>query len=48
MEEDMQIKYVAKISSQGDNFVVWIPKEYHDQVKKMKGKQVKITIDDEI
>jgi antitoxin component of MazEF toxin-antitoxin module len=48
MESDMQIKYVAKISSQGENFIVWIPKEYHDQVKKMKGKQVKITIDDEI
>lgn len=44
----MQIKYVAKISSQGDNLIVWIPKEFHDTARKMKGKQVKITIDDEI
>jgi hypothetical protein len=44
----MQIRYVAKISSQGENLIIWIPKEHHDSAKKMKGKQVKITIDDEI
>jgi hypothetical protein len=47
VEQMTELKYVAKISSQGDNFVVWIPKEYHDQVRKMKGKQVFITITDE-
>lgn len=43
----MQIKYVAKISSQGENYVLWIPKEFHKQVEKLKGKQVRVVIDDE-
>ena len=45
--EVTEIKYIAKISTQGDNLIVWIPKEYHDQAKKMKGKQVLISISDE-
>jgi hypothetical protein len=42
-----ELKYIAKISTQGENLIVWIPKEYHDQARKMKGKQVLITISDE-
>lgn len=41
-------KVRANISSQGENFVSWIPKECHDKIKKMKGKQVRVTTDDEI
>ena len=42
-----EIKYIAKISSQGKNFVVWIPLDYHEHAKKMKGKQVLIKICDD-
>jgi hypothetical protein len=46
-ERMAEIKYVAKISSQGANYVVWIPKDFKEQAKKMKGKQVLITITDD-
>jgi len=47
--EPVQIKYVAKITKQGDNFVLWIPKEHVKQAEKIhkEGKQVRIVIDDE-
>lgn len=43
-----QVKFVGKVSSMGDKMIVVIPKDFHESTKKMKGKQVKITIDDEI
>jgi len=33
---------------QGNNLIVWIPKEFHKDAKQLKGKQVRIVIDDEI
>jgi hypothetical protein len=48
VEKEMtELKYIAKVSTQGKNFIVWIPKEYHEQARKMKDKQVLITISDE-
>lgn len=41
------VRFVGKISSMGDKLIVVIPKEFHDQVKKLKGKQVRVVIDDE-
>lgn len=41
------VKFVGKISSMGDKLIVVIPKEYHGEVKKLKGKQVRVVIDDE-
>jgi hypothetical protein len=45
--EMTELKYIAKVATQGDAFIVWIPKAYHEQAKKMKGKQVLVTISDE-
>ncbi len=42
------MKFVGKISSMGGNLIVWIPKEFHNEANKLKGKQVRIRIDDEI
>jgi hypothetical protein len=41
-----QLKFVGRISSQGENLIIWIPKEYHRHAKSLKGRQVKIVIDD--
>jgi hypothetical protein len=43
-----QLKFVGRISTQGSNLIVWIPKEFHKDAKPLKGKQVKILIDDNI
>ena len=43
-----QLKFVGRISSQGKNLIIWIPKEFHKDAKPIKGKQVKIIIDDNI
>jgi hypothetical protein len=31
-----------------DNRVIWIPKRFHEEIEKFEGKQIRITIDDEI
>lgn len=43
-----QFKFVGRISSQGKNLIIWIPKEFHKEVKTLKGKQIKIILDDDI
>ena len=43
-----QLKFVGRISSQGNNLIVWIPKEFHKDAKPLRGKQVRIMIDDNI
>ena len=43
-----QLKFVGRISSQGKNLIVWIPKEFHKEAKSLKGKQVRVVIDDNI
>lgn len=47
-KQQMEFKFVGKISSMGDAFVIWIPKEFHKDVKSLKGKQIKIILSDEI
>lgn len=42
------LKFVGRVSTQGNNLIVWIPKEFHKDAKQLKGKQVRIVIDDEI
>ena len=42
-----KFRFVGHISETGKTFVIWIPKEYHDQAKHFRKKQVRITIDDE-
>lgn len=43
-----EFKFVGKISKMGNNKVIWIPKEFHDQITDLEGKQVRIIIDDKI
>lgn len=50
----MKIVFVAKLGSMGryerdqqQKFHVMIPREHIDKIKNLKGKQVKITIEDE-
>jgi hypothetical protein len=43
-----QFKFVGRISSQGKNLIIWIPREFHKDVKPLKGKQIKIIMDDDI
>ena len=43
-----EFKFVGKISKMGHNKVIWIPKEYHDQIVDLEGKQIRIIIDDKI
>ena len=43
-----QFKFVGRISSQGKNLIIWIPREFHKDVKSLKGKQIKIIMDDDI
>ena len=43
-----EFKFVGKISKMGNNKVIWIPKEFHDQITDLEGKQVRIIIDDNI
>ena len=43
-----QLKFVGRISTQGANLIIWIPKEFHKDAKPLKGKQVKILVDDNI
>lgn len=53
--EAMKITFVAKLGAMGkyekdalQKFHVMVPKQYVDQVKDLKGKQVKVTIEDEL
>lgn len=47
--EMTQIKFVAKMGSMGDGkYHILIPKHLHEIAKTLRGKQVKVVIDDEI
>lgn len=43
-----RVKFVTKIAKMGNRKIIIIPKDYLDELEKLKPKQVKITIDDEI
>lgn len=44
-----KFKFVTKISKMGEGKIIWIPKEYREEVEsKFSTKQVRVTIDDEI
>ena len=52
--QQLEIKFIAKIGPTGkysdgaEKFHVMIPKRYLDKVKKLKGEQVKVVINDDI
>lgn len=43
-----KFKFITKISKMGDNKIIWIPKEYHTNIEKLEGKQIRVVIDDEL
>jgi len=43
-----QFKFVGRISSQGKNLIIWIPREFHKDIKPLRDKQIKILLDDNI
>ena len=43
-----KMKFVGRISDMGDKEIIIIPKEFRKDSKPLKGKQVRIQIDDEI
>ena len=43
-----KFKFITKISKMGEGRrMIWIPKEYHDEIAKFEGKQIRVIIDDE-
>ena len=40
------IKFVGCIAKQADRRTIAIPKELHDECKKLEGKQLKITVEE--
>jgi hypothetical protein len=48
-KQDMKIVFVAKLGDMvEDKFHVIVPKQYNDKVRDLRGKQVKIILDDEL
>ena len=46
--QELKVRFVAKLGVMSeDKFHVMIPKQFNDQVRNLKGKQVKVTIEDE-
>jgi hypothetical protein len=44
----VKIKFVARLGTIGkDKFHILIPKEFHEEIRSLKGKQVKVIIDDQ-
>jgi hypothetical protein len=43
--DKVKIKFAGKINRMKDNRVIWIPKNYLDNVKKLDDKQLLITIE---
>lgn len=43
-----KVKFVAKVTKMGDKKIIIVPKDFHDEVDVLEGKQVRVVIDDEI
>ena len=47
--EDMtSVKFVSTVSEMGGRLIINVPASFKEKAEKLKGKQVKVTIDDEI
>lgn len=48
-KQKLKIVFVAKLGKMGDDkYHIMIPKQYHDKIKHLQGKQVKLILDDEL
>lgn len=43
-----KVKFVAKVTKMGDKRIIIVPKDFHDDVEVLEGKQVRVIVDDEI
>jgi antitoxin component of MazEF toxin-antitoxin module len=43
-----QVKFIARISKMGEKLIIVVPMDYHKDIKSLKGKQVRVRVDDEI
>jgi hypothetical protein len=49
MIEKLKIVFVAKLGAMSaDKFHIMVPKQFNDKIKNLKGKQVKVIMDDEL
>jgi hypothetical protein len=43
-----KVKFFAKDTKMGDKRIIIVPKDFHDAVEVLEGKQVRVIVDDEI
>lgn len=49
LKDDLaEVKFIARISKMGEKLIIVIPMDYHKDIKALKGKQVRVKVDDEI
>ena len=42
------VKFIGKVSTMGDKLIIVIPKEFHKEISPLKGKQVKVVVEEAI
>lgn len=42
------VKFIGKVSTMGDKLIIVIPKEFHKDINPLKGKQVKVVVEEAI
>ena len=42
------VKFIGKVSTMGDKLIIVIPKEFHREINPLKGKQVKVVVEEAI
>jgi hypothetical protein len=42
-----KLRFIAKLSMLGDRPIISVPKELWDEAKKLRGKQLRVQLDDE-
>lgn len=43
-----EVKFIARISKMGDKLIIVVPMDFHKEIKSLKGRQVRVKVDDEI
>ena len=43
-----EVKFIGRLSKMDDKIIIVVPTEYHKEIKLLKGKQLRVRVDDEI
>jgi antitoxin component of MazEF toxin-antitoxin module len=43
-----EVKFIARISKMGEKLIIVVPMDYHKEIKSLKGKQIRVKVDDEL